>query len=49
MVLVRLEQGAMLIKRYREFVKFARNVARLAVTAIEKLGTRVLADTQRTH
>lgn len=35
--------------RYAEFVKFARNVARLADTATEKLGTRVLANTQQTH
>lgn len=35
--------------KYAEFVKFARNVMRLADTAIEKLGTRVLADTHRTH
>ncbi|CAE6742153.1 MAG: hypothetical protein H8K06_15525 [Nitrospira sp.] len=35
--------------KYAEFVKFARNVARLADTAVEKLGTKVLADTQQTH
>lgn len=35
--------------KYAEFVRFARNVARLADTAVEKLGTRVLADTHQTH
>ncbi len=35
--------------KHAEFVKFARNVARLADTAVEKLGTKMLADTQQTH
>ena len=32
-----------------EFVRFARNVAKFADTAVERLGTRGLADTQQTH
>ncbi len=35
--------------KYAEFVRFARNVAKLADTAVERLGTRGLADTQQTH
>lgn len=35
--------------QYAEFVRFARNVGKLADSAMEKLGTRALVDTQQTH
>lgn len=35
--------------KLEEFVRFARNVARLADTAVEKIATRAIADTQQTH
>lgn len=35
--------------KYAEFVRFARNVGKLADSAMETLGTRALADTQQTH
>lgn len=35
--------------KHAEFVRFARNVARLADTAVEKLGPGILANTHQTH
>lgn len=35
--------------KHTEFVRFARNAARLADTVVEKLETRALADTHSTH
>jgi len=35
--------------KYAEFIRFARNVSRLADTVIEKHGTQMLADTHQTH
>lgn len=35
--------------KYAEFVRFARNVGRLADKAVEKFGTRVLGGTPQTH
>lgn len=35
--------------QYAEFVQYARNVARLAGTAVERIGTTVLTDKHQTH
>lgn len=35
--------------QYAEFVRYARNVARLADTAVERIGTTVLSHKHRTH
>lgn len=47
---IHLTYGAVTVAfKQAEFVRFARNVARLADAAVHKLGAKVLPDTNQTH